>query len=328
MHVPWLPTRGSARTAFALAVGLAAAACSDSSTATTPPLYDSRLIAFASDSDNAQNPTQGNDGRSIFVMHADGTHKSRLTAAHFQDNNPRWSPDGTSIAFETNRAPAGIWIMNADGSGQRPLLSAPGFDSPTDFHWSPDGKSIAFVTFPAGSAVIMIANADGSHAHQLPLTQPGDRWPSWSPDGSRIAFMGVADSVGYSIFVENSDGTARGRLTFGADLEPEWSPEGTRIAYIEFSLTIPSQIFVMNADGSGQQALGSEGQPFDPAWSPDGHQLAYDRNTFDSTSTASDGPVEIFRMDANGSEAREITSFGHTFASFFQAWSPTWKPTP
>lgn len=213
--------------------------------------------------------------------------------------------------------------MNADGSSQRPFLSAA-----TDFHWSPDGKSIAFVTFPAGGAAIMIADADGSHAHQLPSTQPGDRWPSWSPDGSRIAFMGVADSVGYSIFVENSDGTARRRLTFGTDFEPEWSPVGARIAFIELPLSLPSQILVINADGSGQQALESEGQPYDPAWSPDGFQLAYDRETFDSTSNESTGPVEIFRMNAHGSEAREITSFGHTFASFSQAWSPTWKPTP
>ena len=189
MEMHRLATSGTARTCCVLALGIAAAACGDSSTSTKPPFVDERIIAFTSDSDNApQSGGDGTGGSSIFVMHADGTHKSRLTSPHFLDANPSWSPDGSSIAFESSRPPAGIWIMNADGSNQRPLLTDAAFESPTELRWSPDGRSIAFNAYAndiSNVRVIVIANADGSHAHRLTTNVTGEQWPSWSPDGTR-----------------------------------------------------------------------------------------------------------------------------------------------
>jgi Tol biopolymer transport system component len=328
MHLRSLRVISSPNAILSLAVILAVSACGDSSTSAEAPLFDSRLIAFVSDSGNSDSVSEVG-GTSIFVMHADGTHKQRLTSAHFQDQNPRWSPDGSSITFETNRAPAGIWIMNADGSNERPLLTNSAFGVPNELHWSPDGHSIAFGAYASESGperVIMIADANGSHSHRFIPTARNQHWPSWSPDGTKIAFMGEADSVGYSIYVANADGTALLRLSFGTDFMPEWSPDGSRIVFVNLDVENPSgsRIFVMQKDGSHQVAL-STGDEDEPTWSPDGRQLAFERY---GTESAPNGPLEIYRMNADGSRALAITVIGSTPQAFYQAQSPVWKPTP
>lgn len=323
MHRRSLARVGIARSACVLAFALAAAGCSDSSTSGTPPLDDARIIALVSDSANP-------DGSSIFIMHADGSHRTRLTTPHFQDINPAWSPDGSSITFESSRPPSGIWIMNADGSNQRPFLTDAAFASPNYLHWSPDGNFVAFDAYAdsvGNRRVIMIADSDGSHAHRLTSSLSDERWPSWSPDGTRIAFMTLG-LPGFSISIVNLDGTAQRQLANDFDSEPEWSPDGTHIAFVSLSASRTTQIFVMREDGSDRVALTTGASDFDPAWSPDGQQLAYDRSTDDSTSHSSNGPEEIIRINSDGQAARQITSSGSTPTTVSKAWSPAWKPTP
>jgi Tol biopolymer transport system component len=313
-------TRVTVRSCCVLALGIAAGACGDGSTSTRSPLVDTRLIAFVSDSDNFAGSS------SIFTMHADGTHKSRLTTKNFLDDHPTWSPDGSSITFESNRQPGGVWIMNADGSNQRPLVVYPGFSGASELHWSPDGRSIAFVAFVDEVLVIMVADADGSHARRLTTNPKGELWPSWSPDGTQIAFMAISDSLVYSIFIVRADGSAQRQLTYGLDEQPEWSPDGTRIAFTNLNDNNTSQIFVVQADGSHRRALTIGDVNADPAWSPDGRQLAYDVFEIDSIPQR---PLRIFRVNADGSDARAITLDRTTeLPSFSSSWSPDWKPTP
>jgi TolB protein len=301
------------------ALGIAATACGDSSTSTKSPLVDTRLIAFASDSDNSA----GNS--SIFTMHADGTHKARLTSPNFADAEPTWSPDGSSITFYSSRQPGGIWIMNADGSNQRPFLVYPQFSIPTELHWSPDGHSIAFVDSVDGLLVIMVADADGSHARRLTTNPRGELWPSWSPDGTRIAFMALSDSLIYSIFIVRADGSALTQLTYGLDEQPEWSPDGTRIAFTNLSDSYHSQLFVMQADGSHRRALTTGDVNGEPAWAPDSRQLAYDVLEIDSMPQQ---PLRIFRVNADGSDAHALTLNRAGLSAFSSSWDPAWKPAP
>jgi Tol biopolymer transport system component len=313
-----------------LAAVLALAACGDSSTGTytKPPLVDDRLVAFVSDS--------GNDCcgySSIFVMHADGSHTARLTSSDHHDDTPAWSPDGSTIAFYSDRAPVGIWVVNADGSNPRSLVSAP-FYSPAEPAWSPDGHSLAFSTSYTDSLfnffnIIEIADADGSNAHQLPTVENDVASPSWSPDGTRIVFEAGPNP---HLYVIKADGTAEHQITNGIDFQPEWSPDGNHIAFTTLDTSnygVLAQIAVSREDGSQRRAITHGAVDRKPAWSSDGRQIAYEGFGRDSTTGTTLTAHRIYRVNVDGSDKRLMSSdsVAPPLPSF-NSWAPTWKPTP
>ena len=103
------------------------------------------------------------------------------------DQDGAWSPDGSQIAFESNRNnPSGmdVFVMNADGTQPKRLTDATGFNG--DPTWSPDGKSIAFTSTRGGSKDIWVINADGSGLQQVTGDRGTEENPAWSPDGGLI----------------------------------------------------------------------------------------------------------------------------------------------
>ncbi len=188
----------------------------------------------------------------------------RLTTNPASDFDPTWSPDGSHIAFRSQRdGNDEIYVMNTDGTCQRNLTN----DIVNDWSpaWSPDGKHIAFARFFDGNPFtdLAVINVDGTDLRRL--TTASGEYPTWSPDGTRIAFSTARDG-NYEIYVMNVDSTKQIRLTDNPayDMSPAWSPDGTHIAFdtqrdhfppVEVGIGPEFEIHVMNSDGSGDMRL-------------------------------------------------------------------------
>ena len=214
----------------------------------------------------------------VYVMNADGSGLTRLTNHFAADITPVWSPDGTKIAFLSNRLGLqdDIYVMNADGSGQTQLTSSSAPD--TSAVWSPDSSKIAFESERDANDEIYVMNADGSGQTNLTNDSADDYAPAWSPDGMKIAFYRELAEGNTDVLAMSADGSAETNLTNhpAPDYAPAWSPDGTKIAFERVSAEGNADVYVMNADGSGQLNLtNSPTYDFEPTWSPDGTKIAF-----------------------------------------------------
>jgi dipeptidyl aminopeptidase/acylaminoacyl peptidase len=178
----------------------------------------------------------------IATMRIDGTGFRILTDDPIAANAPRWSPDGSQLAyFRVSRdGSLRLMVMNANGTNVReiPGTHQTGSFNPPD--WSPDGSLILYTSFKDGVPILATLPVAGGRTHFL---NKGSGWPevggAWSPDGNTIAFTrGTGVSKGvlvFEVWVINADGSGEHRLAAlqGASAEaPAWSPDGTKIAFI------------------------------------------------------------------------------------------------
>jgi TolB protein len=163
------------------------------------------------------------------------------------------------------------------------------------------------------SAGIYTVNVDGSGLS--PRLADGAN-PSWSPDGSEIAFQTYQTRDHWTeISVMNADGGDERNITTNRpfhSFQPAWSPDGKRLAFTVSFGDYGGEIRVMNPDGSGVRKLGRPGGAYEPAWSPDGGRIVF--------LEAAAGNGEIYVMRADGSEQRKLTKNGSRNAS------PVWSP--
>jgi len=263
-------------------------------------------------------------GGDIWLIKADGTDLANLTNNPARDSAPSWSPDGSRIAFISERdGNEEIYLMNADGSRVTNLTGNPARDGPY-FAWSPDGTRIAFtrsVDAPPDND-IFVMSADGSG--QTRLTNDGNfkRPVAWSPDGLHIAFTSVRSeleggqkTLSYEVYAVNPDGSGLTILSRQLYDTEEWgasfaySPDGSFIA-VQGVRQRTSDIYILNAGGSASTNL-TNGSPLgkNPTWSPDGDRIA-----FDSFS----GDIYVMRSDGSA-----LTNLTNTVSiDLLPAWSP------
>jgi Tol biopolymer transport system component len=362
----WLRVAAIAAVAFVLLAAIATATYLATRPEAEPPAHSAQLtIVTTADG--------GNGVASIVAVEAGGHVRTlwRCPGRHFCGDltSLAWSPDGTRLAFTLDelggRSPyVGLHIITLASGRDRHIPSLPlasptrpqpsavlgklarqsirrlGCPVPTDLAWSPNSRRLAyscafgFGIWPEPSSIFVI-RADGSHRTRIRTGVRTAFWPSWSPDGTRIAFATARvprkrtrlDStdpytiVRSSIYTVRLDGTQR-RLLATEATAPDWSPDGTAIAYQSscggIRLVSPSGIDLTPAAASGGCA--TIGVPGRPSFSPDGLKIAI-------ASTASDGG--LYLMNPDGTELERVTAQGGTamFDSGRPAWMPASAPT-
>jgi Tol biopolymer transport system component len=186
----------------------------------------------------------------------DGRPLRRLTDEPASDTDPAFSPDGSRIAFATNRdGNFEIYTMTLDGTELRRLTNNPADDfSPV---WSPNGTAIAFVSTRDGNREIYVMRSDGTDETNVSRNRASDANPSFSPEGGLLAFDSDRD---------------RDRVSGGTRCEPgSWCP----------------QVYVMNVDGTAPRPVTSEVDGTgahrvnaDPVWMPDGLRIIFETTRF------------------------------------------------
>ncbi|MEY2529595.1 MAG: hypothetical protein QOJ05_1685 [Verrucomicrobiota bacterium] len=252
----------------------------------------------------------GGPTRNIYVMDADGSNQTNLTPGQILDTYAAWSPDGTKIAFTSERdGNSEIYVMNADGSNQVRVTNDPAADY--EPRWSPDGTKFAFVSDrgdggrgPQGLD-IFVMNTDGSNPIRLTKTADDEFDPAWSPDGTKIAFTS-ANANDFEVFIMNADGSNQTNISNRStilDASPAWSPDGTRIAFQ--SGMNGGGIYLMNPDGTNLFRVTNDGTGSDggPVWSPDGTKIAFHR-----TPPSGGGQPDIWVVGADGSNLTRLTT--------------------
>ena len=241
---------------------------------------------------------KANDSSEIVTSALDGSDLRKLTSNKALDAYPAWSPDGTQIAFYSDREvrPAygfHLYIMDSDGSDERSLVSSSLISTRQPPVWSPDSNRIAFVARQSDPTetgydrryIIHTVRPDGSG-----LTELGDAAssPVWSPDGTRIAFIREGEET-RGLYTMDPDGSNE-RLLWSFDTDGRlwynnlsWSPDGSEILYGSAAVDFadfygPVPVVVVGVDGSEPRVLGERVSTWGvggAAWSPDGSRIAF-----------------------------------------------------
>jgi hypothetical protein len=259
----------------------------------------------------------------LTVANGDGSSQTTIT----DGNDPTWSPDGTRLAFHRpgycdyyyyyGCYDGGIFAIDLDRTGGARLTTE---SQDRDAAWRPDGTRIAFARYSGGQYALYLMDPNGSGLWRLTPTSGilSAEAPSWSPDGSRLAFTCQVVSGNLDLCVINADGTGLTRITSDTarDARPAWSPDGTRIAFTTTAFSGTHELALIAPDGSGLTRVSPGTGVLQPAWSPDGARIAFTAFRCDPYSGCM--TPGLFSIRPDGTERTQLTMG----ADYGAAWRP------
>jgi len=298
--------------------------------ATVPPAETGK-IAFVSDRD-------GN--YEIYIMDADGRTQRRLTQHPAKDRCPAWSPDGQRIAFirqemvgEEDRMgrgeASGLYVINADGTGERKLSSEIKGIWPIFPAWSPDGERLAFhaaedtdgngeIGYREGC--IYLVDADGEN--QIVLTCLTPYLIFWLSTGDGLIFS-AKDGKFPAVYTIKDDGSDLTRLVLPITYVLAPSPDGQEVAFVRHISHETGYVYVMRNDGSDMRQLYKLGAEqryvFGLAWSPLGDRIAFLAGP--KLPKERWVPTDVYVMPVQGGEPTRLTQDLGMIGSTI-GWSP------
>ena len=238
--------------------------------------------------------------KEVYVSNVLGLDMRQITRHKHLVVSPRFSPDGTHLAYSSyHSGNQNLYLTDLQQNQVTRVISRrKGMNlAPA---WAPDGKSMIVTLSKDGSPDLYRIDRQGKLLKRLTERAGINVSPSWSPDGKSIAF--VSDRSGTpQVYIMNVKKGSVKRLTFegSENTEPSWSPKGDQIIYTG-RRDRSYQIFVINPNDplSAKQVSSGSGEFETPTWSPDGKQIAFSRRK--------DGKQQICAMLKDGRDIRVL----------------------
>lgn len=248
----------------------------------------------------------------IYTMNPDGSSQHLVTTGGGTHTWPDISPNGRYLAYTSNATGNNeIMVMDLASGASMNITNNSAEDNWA--RWSPNGKLLAFHSNRDGNYNIFTMSPDGTGLQRITSNTLLDQWPDWSPDGKRLAFR-----RGQNVFVADAGGEEEGveQLTFSSaptiNQMAVWSPSGKELAFMSTRAGYPS-VWLMTGEGESsspavnltpknQADAASLWLSRAPAWSANGRQIY-----FMSFRPSTNGDVELFVMQRDGSDLRRIT---------------------
>jgi Tol biopolymer transport system component len=272
----------------------------------------------------------GKTALGVLRVNPDGSPGTNTLLTHAPDDGdnlgPAWSPDGKTLAFQSNRGSGAyqVYTMPADGGPPTPVAGQPAVANfPA---WSPDGKTLVFAGGSDRVKRDLWVAPVGGKAVQISNTGTDVSLPRWQRDGKAILFLvRTQGSATHNLATIAPDGTGQRNLTTGEyeDLGPAISPDGAWVAFFSNRPTASggnasgrnNEVYVMPRDASSVTNVTETGAgDVDPSWAPDSQHLVF--------ASGREGAYRLYVTSRDGATVAPLTGGDGDYNDTFPAWSP------